>query len=265
MVCIGVPYGTSLWQVVNSKEQNGSFKIAISKAKKKIVEKRLDMRMDSPGLYATDIMTIIDEAWSQSFDNVAQNKRAIKARGWGPLNYNLLNDEDIKATMTEPETREYHGMLKSHNLNELEPASLTTSVSATSISDITDENTTSGDRKHAPVLNFEQKYLTKVISNSVTLNFKLNFTSGRAADVARRLLHDHDIRQAREANRMLAQKGKEARDKLLQTKKLSAMINFNHIGCKVGVDSLKVRLEMARKKKENDEQVQEKKNKVMNK
>ena len=27
-VCIGVPYGTSLWQVADSKEQNGSYKIA---------------------------------------------------------------------------------------------------------------------------------------------------------------------------------------------------------------------------------------------
>ena len=265
MVCIGVPYGTSLWQVADSKKQNGSFKIAISKAKKKIVEKRLDMHMDSPGVYATDIMTIIDEAWSQSFANVKQNKKAIEARGWGPLNYNLLNDEDIKATMTESETREYHCMLKNNNFNELEPgASVTTSTSATSMSDITDENTIrSGDQKYAPVLNYQQKYLTKVISDSVTLNSKLNFTSGRAADVARRLLHDHDIRHAREANQMLARKGKEARDKLLQTKKLSAMLNFNHIGCKVGEDSLKVRLEMARKKKENEEQVQQKKDKVI--
>ncbi len=32
-VYIGVPYGTSLWQVANSKEQNGSFTIALSKIK----------------------------------------------------------------------------------------------------------------------------------------------------------------------------------------------------------------------------------------
>ena len=37
MICIGVPYGTSLWQVADSKEQNGSFKITISKAKKKLL------------------------------------------------------------------------------------------------------------------------------------------------------------------------------------------------------------------------------------
>ena len=41
-VCIGVPYGTSLWQVADSKEQNGSFKIALSKIKKRIVEQKIE-------------------------------------------------------------------------------------------------------------------------------------------------------------------------------------------------------------------------------
>ena len=46
-VCIGVPYGTSLWQVADSKEQNGSFKIAQSKIQKKeLLSKRLNMMMD---------------------------------------------------------------------------------------------------------------------------------------------------------------------------------------------------------------------------
>ena len=32
-VCIGVPYGTSYWQVGDSSQQNGSFKMNIGKAK----------------------------------------------------------------------------------------------------------------------------------------------------------------------------------------------------------------------------------------
>ena len=39
-------------------------------------------------------------------------KKAISDRSWGPLNYNLLNDEDIKATMTDLESREFMSMLK---------------------------------------------------------------------------------------------------------------------------------------------------------
>lgn len=34
VVCLGVPYGTALWQVGDSKEQNGSFNIAMTKANK---------------------------------------------------------------------------------------------------------------------------------------------------------------------------------------------------------------------------------------
>ena len=38
-VCIAVPYGTSLWQVADSKEQNGSYKIALAKKKKEFLKK----------------------------------------------------------------------------------------------------------------------------------------------------------------------------------------------------------------------------------
>ena len=38
-VCNEVPYGTSLWQVGDSKEQNGSYKIALAQAKKEFFEK----------------------------------------------------------------------------------------------------------------------------------------------------------------------------------------------------------------------------------
>ena len=86
MICIGVPHGTSLCQVADSKEQNGSFKITISKAKKKLLEKRLNLYIDSPGIYATDIMVIVNNAWQQSFAQVDHNKKAISDRGWDPLN-----------------------------------------------------------------------------------------------------------------------------------------------------------------------------------
>ena len=33
MVCIGVPYGTAIWQIGDSKEQNDSFNIAMTQEK----------------------------------------------------------------------------------------------------------------------------------------------------------------------------------------------------------------------------------------
>ena len=41
VVCLGVPYGTSYWQVGNSAEQNGSYKMAITKAKRMLVNKKV--------------------------------------------------------------------------------------------------------------------------------------------------------------------------------------------------------------------------------
>ena len=38
IACIGVPYGTALWQVGDSKEQNGSFNMAMTKAKQNLLE-----------------------------------------------------------------------------------------------------------------------------------------------------------------------------------------------------------------------------------
>jgi hypothetical protein len=40
VVCIGVPYGISYWQVADSLEQNGSYKVALSTAKKELVQKK---------------------------------------------------------------------------------------------------------------------------------------------------------------------------------------------------------------------------------
>jgi hypothetical protein len=39
-VCIGVPYGTALWQVGDSMVQNGNFKVAMNKKKEEILEKK---------------------------------------------------------------------------------------------------------------------------------------------------------------------------------------------------------------------------------
>jgi hypothetical protein len=37
-VCLGVPYGTHLWQVADAPELNGSFKIALWKEKRKYLQ-----------------------------------------------------------------------------------------------------------------------------------------------------------------------------------------------------------------------------------
>ncbi len=64
--------------MADSKQQNGSFKIAIGKAKQKLLAKRLDNYMYSSGIYpSTDIMSIVNNAWDSSFALVDPNKTAM--------------------------------------------------------------------------------------------------------------------------------------------------------------------------------------------
>ena len=80
VVCIGVPYGTALWQVGDSKEQNGSFNIAITKAKDELLAFKESIGL-SNGLVPIDMMPVINNAWRQSFTRIEKNKHAISNRG----------------------------------------------------------------------------------------------------------------------------------------------------------------------------------------
>jgi hypothetical protein len=80
--CIGVPYGTSVWQLGDSPEQNGIFKIESKKAKADTV--RREIRDGLPAtLERSDIVRIVNIAWQKSFVRVNINFKAIAEHGWG--------------------------------------------------------------------------------------------------------------------------------------------------------------------------------------
>jgi len=89
--CIGLPYGTSYWQVGDSSEQNGCFKMALTWAKQELVTKKNDAGLEF-AINRMDIVGLVQEAWKASFARVKTNKKVITSRGWGPkaLNYNAL-------------------------------------------------------------------------------------------------------------------------------------------------------------------------------
>ena len=99
-VSIGVPYGTSLWQVGDSPQQNGRYKVGLSEAKKMFIEKRIQNFCSEMELLSTDIIPMINFAWSLSFADKHGNKQAISQRGFYPLNKNLLLRTDLRRTMT---------------------------------------------------------------------------------------------------------------------------------------------------------------------
>ena len=52
-----------------------------------------------PTVTRLDIITLYNPAWKDSFGDVVKSLNAIAARGWGPLNYFLLDDPEVVNTM----------------------------------------------------------------------------------------------------------------------------------------------------------------------
>jgi hypothetical protein len=94
--CIGVPYATHIWQVADSPQLNGSFKIALTKTKQKFFE--IKAGKGSTNFEMTDIVSLISHAWLESFAKTSSSKKAIAQRGWGPLNFALLDHPDVRKT-----------------------------------------------------------------------------------------------------------------------------------------------------------------------
>ena len=96
-VCIGVPYGTSYWQVGDSTEQNGCFKMALTKHKRNLLTRKEECRLEF-AIEKVDVVYLVHQAWLDSFARVQSNKKAIAERGWNPLTYNCLLHPEILAT-----------------------------------------------------------------------------------------------------------------------------------------------------------------------
>ena len=70
-VCyIGVPYGASLWQVGDSLEQNGCYKMACAKFKRLLMAKKQEKIMSTPAIFPYEIMLIVNYAWARSFARI---------------------------------------------------------------------------------------------------------------------------------------------------------------------------------------------------
>jgi hypothetical protein len=81
--CIGVPYGTHIWQVADSPQLNGAFKIELTKAKRKLFEIKVGLRKSN--FEMSDIIPLVTHAWKNSFAIAKNARNAIAERGWNPL------------------------------------------------------------------------------------------------------------------------------------------------------------------------------------
>ena len=125
-VSVGVPYGTHIWQVADAEEINGCFSIAITKAKQALFASK---PMSNKNFGPTDIIPLVNAAWPMSFARTEQAKKAIVARGWNPLNYNLLLHPNIIAT-------------KAHFIDDQQQSSCTSTSTITGTSTCTSTSST---------------------------------------------------------------------------------------------------------------------------
>jgi hypothetical protein len=214
-VCIGVPYGTALWQVGDSTEQNGNFKMSMNRMKELIMNKRM-ATMTHVELVSTDIIPLVNYAWERSFMKVESNKRAICDRGWYPLNRNLLLEPILRETMTLKDLEEekatglhpgYDSQLQQEdNTNNITPV-------ATSI--------------NSPSPNMRRHNKSFHVNNYVTLEGNvitpdINFGNGLTQHYIKNIIKKADREKALEGIQADKTTGESIKDKLSKVNRVTA-------------------------------------------
>jgi len=249
VVCIGVPYGTALWQVGDSKEQNGSFNIAMYRAKKELLAKKDEIGLHDDGLIDTDLIPLINTAWKSSFARIDKNKNALADRGWNPLNQNLLLHEDLRATMTRREKSAQYHISNDIIIPNFKTRTTAKSCNLSACTTETEASSSEESRSNHP------------LSSSTTAKpgDELNFSSGESLRCLKAMLSQDQLHAARERIRDDMNDGKSIKEQLKANSRLSAGILFktgtNRLG-KTVFDICKDN-QLEKKQKEIDKMKQE--------
>jgi cation transport regulator ChaC len=100
-ICIGLPNGTSKWQVGDSKQQNGCWKMSMTREKDKLVAFKRRHGFKNTDFQRLDIVPLVVRAWASSFARTPKNKDALMERGWYHLDKRLLRDPEILRTKVD--------------------------------------------------------------------------------------------------------------------------------------------------------------------
>ena len=214
-VVIGVPYGTAIWQVGDSAEQNGTLNMSSVREKRRIVEEKEKMFLP-PTIEATDILKIVTQGYKDGFCNEKNNKRAISERGWFPFSRHLLTYPTLRATMTEDE-KEKEGLASSN----IHLPSNTKFLST--------------DLVMEPTFNPEYAIVPYTSEQQV-----VNFSQGTAAFCLDKIVQHADVQAARERIKTNHQEGKSFQDKLRTIKTMTAGQLFKAKGCRIGKDIMDI-------------------------
>jgi hypothetical protein len=95
MSSIGLPNGTAVWQLGDSSEQKGSYKMAMTREKDALVLYK--QRMEMPlAIQRCDVMPLIHRTVAPSFCRVDSNIKALRARGWVECNSILMDHPEVR-------------------------------------------------------------------------------------------------------------------------------------------------------------------------
>jgi hypothetical protein len=101
-VCLGVPYATSYWQVGDSAEQNGCFKIIWYQKKREMVTFKRDRGLPMV-IGPEDIIPTLNRCFHHSYGRPRVNRNATSDRGWTPLNRKLQSHPELMDPDDAPE------------------------------------------------------------------------------------------------------------------------------------------------------------------
>jgi hypothetical protein len=79
MVCISIPYGTNLWKVGDSPQQNGAFKMRLTYEKKALIKETSKLYMECR-IKKHDIVGLVHRCLNKSFQRIDSNKRTMSER-----------------------------------------------------------------------------------------------------------------------------------------------------------------------------------------
>ena len=227
MVCIGVPYGTHIWQVADSSQQNGIYKLTLAKAKALYLN---SLPSNKQRFLPTDIIPLVNMAWKESFANVTNSQKAIRERGWGPLNYCLLDHPDLNQKLDIQPSTENNGNNNQSTIN----INTTGPLFQTYLDKIIDQEMKNQGRRlkykefkeeneHREVLLEKLKKLTTTLtSGSLVSHKQFCLTDSEYLELAKRKQADNDDKNNRKEKRRIIKSTNEDNRFVVAHKKLKS-------------------------------------------
>jgi hypothetical protein len=170
--CIGVPYGTHIWQVTDSPQMNGSFKINLTIAKRRLFQLKAGIRKSN--FEMTDIIPLVRKAWEERFVDISGAKTAICEQGWGPLNFALLNHSSLTVNNTATSNK---------HCTDIKKLNTSTGMTADMFDKLIEDK--SKDEARVATLTTRKSYFDKLASEAEKLRSLTRISSGQLAGVVK--------------------------------------------------------------------------------